>query len=41
MMLLSDSVGGADESMNGFSNLIPVKITDVSTAIASSVVLIP
>src|SRR6266487_4384677 len=35
-MLLSDSVGGADESMNGFSKWIPVKFTEVSTAIASS-----
>src|SRR5688500_8259392 len=33
MMLLSDSVGGADESMNGFSNWIPVNFTEVSTAI--------
>src|SRR6185436_18114840 len=26
-MLLSDSVGGADERRNGFSNLMPVKFT--------------
>src|SRR6267142_3755425 len=26
MMLLSDSVGGADESRNGFSNLRPVNV---------------
>src|SRR5512132_4137261 len=26
MMLLSDSVGGADESRNGFSNRSPVKV---------------
>ena len=30
MMLLSDSVGGAEESRNGFSNLIPVKIVERS-----------
>src|SRR5829696_4080669 len=29
-MLLSDSVGGADASMNGFSNRIPVNDTDRS-----------
>src|SRR6187401_3708408 len=29
MMLLSDSVGGAEDNMNGFSNLIPVNVTDV------------
>src|SRR5664279_2016489 len=28
MMLLSDSVGGAEESRNGFGKLIPVKFTD-------------
>src|SRR5262245_5325711 len=27
MMLLSDSVGGAEASRNGFSNLRPVKVT--------------
>jgi hypothetical protein len=27
MMLLSDSVGGADDSRNGFSNRMPVKTT--------------
>jgi hypothetical protein len=26
MMLLSDSVGGADERRNGFSNCMPVKV---------------
>src|SRR6188474_2942985 len=30
MMLLSDSVGGADESRNGFGNLIPVNVTEMS-----------
>src|SRR5688500_4167362 len=30
MMLLSDSVGGAEASRNGFSNLIPVKTTERS-----------
>src|SRR5690349_17940127 len=29
-MLLSDSVGGADERRNGFSNRIPVKVTDLA-----------
>src|SRR5689334_16053043 len=29
-MLLSDSVGGADERRNGFSNLSPVKTTDLA-----------
>src|SRR6202022_2452132 len=33
VILDSDSVGGADESRNGFSNLIPVKLTDLSTLI--------
>src|SRR5690349_4803564 len=28
-MLLSDSVGGAEERRNGFSNWIPVKVTDL------------
>ena len=32
MMLLSDSVGGADDSRNGFSNLSPVNVTDRSAA---------
>ena len=32
MMLESDSVGGADDSRNGFSNLRPVNVTDRSTA---------
>ena len=30
MMLLSDSVGGADESRNGFGNLMPVNVTEMS-----------
>src|SRR5579872_7057942 len=30
MMLLSDSVGGAEERRNGFSNRIPVKTADKS-----------
>jgi len=30
MMLLSDSVGGADASRNGFSNRMPVNIVDRS-----------
>ena len=32
-MLLSDSVGGADESRNGFSKRIPVNVTERSTPI--------
>src|SRR5580704_11318594 len=28
MMLLSDSVGGAEDNKNGFSNVTPVKTTD-------------
>ena len=36
MMLLSDSVGGADESRKGFSNRIPVKFTERSTLMAAS-----
>ncbi|PYQ23059.1 MAG: hypothetical protein DMF81_09915 [Acidobacteria bacterium] len=35
-MLLSDSVGGAEESRNGFGNLIPVNVVDRSTLMASS-----
>src|SRR5438552_17294785 len=35
-MLLSDSVGGADESRNGFRKRIPVKIVDRSTLMAAS-----
>src|SRR6266545_5777987 len=31
-MLLSDSVGGADESRNGFSKRMPVKVVDRSGA---------
>src|SRR4029453_15087478 len=30
MMLLSDSVGGADESRNGFGNLSPVDVNEIS-----------
>src|SRR5687768_125318 len=30
MMLLSDSVGGADESRNGLANLSPVNVTEMS-----------
>jgi hypothetical protein len=30
MMLLSDSVGGADDSRNGFVNFSPVKVTEIS-----------
>src|SRR5881396_3839741 len=33
-MLLSDSVGGAEDNRKGFGNLIPVKVTDRSTLIA-------
>src|SRR5688500_2176565 len=32
MMLASDSVGGAEESRNGFSNRSPVNVTDKSAA---------
>src|SRR5436190_9973755 len=32
MMFVSDSVGGAEDSRNGFSNLRPVKFTERSTA---------
>jgi hypothetical protein len=31
-MLLSDSVGGAEDSRNGFAKRIPVNVTDRSTA---------
>jgi hypothetical protein len=34
-MLLSDSVGGADDSRNGFSNRSPVKVTDKSAGMGS------
>src|SRR5437667_801215 len=34
VMLLSDSVGGAEDNRKGFGNLIPVKVTDRSTLIA-------
>src|SRR5688572_28535036 len=34
-MLFSDSVGGAEDSKNGFSNFTPVKTTAVSTAIGA------
>src|SRR5215210_7673127 len=37
MMLLSDSVGGADDSRNGFSNSRPVNVTDRSAAIRQSI----
>ena len=30
MMLLSDSVGGADDSKNGLVNLSPVNVTEMS-----------
>ena len=30
MMLLSDSVGGADESRNGLVNFSPVNVTEMS-----------
>ena len=30
MMLLSDSVGGADDSRNGLVNLSPVNVTEMS-----------
>jgi hypothetical protein len=30
MMLLSDSVGGADESRKGLVNVRPVKVTEIS-----------
>jgi hypothetical protein len=30
MMLLSDSVGGAEESKKGFSNCMPVKVVERS-----------
>ena len=30
MMLVSDSVGGADESRNGFGNVRPVNVTAMS-----------
>jgi hypothetical protein len=36
MMLLSDSVGGADDSRNGFSNRRPVNVTPVVRAMESS-----
>jgi hypothetical protein len=32
-MLLSDSVGGAEDNRNGLAKRIPVKVTDRSTAI--------
>src|ERR1700730_14222021 len=35
-MLLSDSVGGADESRNGFGKRMPVKVVDRSTLMAAS-----
>jgi hypothetical protein len=33
MMLLSDSVGGADERRNGFSNRMPVKVVVLSAIV--------
>jgi hypothetical protein len=39
-MLFSDSVGGADDRRNGFSNLMPVKVTvrlDMGTPVQFSV----
>src|SRR5262245_24588817 len=36
MMLLSDSVGGADDSRNGFSNCNPVKVVARETGMTSS-----
>jgi hypothetical protein len=33
-MLLSDSVGGAEERRNGFSNLMPVKFVVRSAMVA-------
>src|SRR6266511_3721299 len=36
MMLLSDSVGGADDSRNGFWNRSPVKVTARSVSMALS-----
>ena len=35
-MLLSDSVGGADDSRNGFSNRKPVKVTASDEAMDAS-----
>jgi hypothetical protein len=35
-MLLSDSVGGAEESRNGFGKRMPVKVVDRSTLMAAS-----
>jgi hypothetical protein len=34
--LLSDSVGGAEESRNGFGKQMPVKVVDRSTLMAAS-----
>ena len=36
MMLLSDSVGGADDSRNGLSNRRPVKVTERFAAMDGS-----
>ena len=36
MMLLSDSVGGADDSRNGLSNEMPVKTTPSRAVMGSS-----
>src|SRR5687767_8116852 len=35
LMLFSDSDGGAELNRNGFSNVTPVKFTEVSTAIVA------
>jgi hypothetical protein len=34
-MLLSDSVGGADDNRKGFGNLMPVNVTERSTLMTS------
>jgi hypothetical protein len=36
MMLLSDSVGGAEDSKNGLSNLMPEKVMEQSALMDSS-----
>src|SRR3954471_4678665 len=37
MMLLSDSVGGAEASRNGLANFMPVKVTEMSGAIRGTI----
>src|SRR4051812_40476352 len=37
MMLLSDSVGGAEDSRNGLANFMPVKVTEMSGAIRGTI----